>query len=99
MRGKRRGTTVGALAGVRYVTPHPHDVLSSFLFIVFGRGCGRRGPVNADAVDADTVDAVDAVDADAVDADRLATKTPTAAYVGDDRRRFRGGEVRHPASP
>ena len=29
---------------------------------------------------------------------RLATKTPTAAYVGDDCWRFRRGEVRHPTS-
>ena len=69
------------------------------LCIVFGRGCGRRGPVNADAVDADTVDAVDAADADAVDADRLATKTPNTVYVGDDRCRFRGGKVRQTTSP
>ena len=80
----------------RYVTPRPHDFLSSFLCIVIGRGRGRRGPVDADAVDADTMDAVDA---DAVDADRLTTKTPTAAYLGDDRWRFRGAEVRHPMSP
>ena len=55
--------------------------------------------MNADAVDADTVDTVDAVDADAVDADRLVMKTPTAAYVGDDRWRFRGGKVRQTTSP
>ena len=55
--------------------------------------------MDADAADADTVDTVDAADADAVDAERLAPKTLTAAYVGDDRRRFRGGEVRHPTSP
>ena len=52
--------------------------------------------MDASAVDIDTVDAVDA---DVVDANRLATKTPNTAYVGDDRWRFRGGKVRQTTSP
>ena len=72
-----------ALARGRGASPHvPMIFFLPFLFIVFERGRGCHGPVDASAVDTDTVDAVDA---DAVDADRLATKTPNTVYVGDDR--------------
>ena len=68
--------------------------------------------VDADAVDVDAMDPVDAVDNGRVHAGRpsalslgrrrrphgLVTRTPTAAYVGEDRRRSRGGEVHHTTS-